>query len=278
MQSVDLHTHSTVSDGLLAPAELARRAHRNQADLWALTDHDELGGVNEARTTADELGLRFVAGVEISVSWTDDLPIHVLGLNVDEHNSALQHGLAVVREGRDARAHRIADELLRFGVEDAYQGALKHAGNPSLISRSHFARYLAEKGFATDIHSVFDNWLAQGKRGYVEHAWATLPDALEWIHNSGGVSVLAHPGRYRLSASGLRKLVEKFKELGGMGIEVISGSQSMEATRVCASLARRFELMASCGSDYHGPGESWIDLGKVPQLPDGLQPVWNSFR
>jgi predicted metal-dependent phosphoesterase TrpH len=273
--NADLHCHSTVSDGLLSPAEVMRRAKSNGVELLALTDHDELGGLAEARATATEIGLRFVDGVEISISWGDDQTVHIVALGIDPLNAELIEGLHQVRSGRDARAGRMAAELDKVGIHGAYEGALRHAGNPALVSRSHFARYIVEQGHAKDVKSVFDHWLAKGKPGYVGHAWATLEDALRWIEGAGGVAVIAHPGRYRLSKAELRALFVAFKDRGGRGIEVLSGSNKDDEVREFARIAREFGFLASRGSDFHGPGESWIDLGKLPDLPEGLTPVWS---
>jgi len=275
--NADLHCHSTVSDGLLAPAELVRRAHGNGVELLALTDHDELGGLAEARAMADDLGLRFVDGAEVSISWGDDQTVHIVALGVDPAAPALVEGLRQVRSGRDARAGRMAAELDKVGIHGAYEGALRHAGNPALVSRSHFARYIVEQGHAKDVKSVFDYWLARGKPGYVQHAWATLEDALRWIEGAGGVAVIAHPGRYRLSASERRELFSAFKDLGGRGIEVLSGSHKDDEVREFSRIAREFGFFASRGSDFHGPGESWVDLGRMPDLPEDLTPVWSQL-
>jgi hypothetical protein len=273
--NADLHCHSTVSDGLLAPAELARRAKANGVELWALTDHDEIGGLAEAAATAAEIGLRFVTGVEVSVSWGEDQTVHIVGLGFDPNYPPLVAGLAQVRGGRDSRAMRMAAELDKVGIHGAYEGALKYAGNPALISRSHFARYIVELGHAKEVKSVFDWWLAKGKPGYVSHPWATMEDALAWIHGAGGVAVIAHPGRYRLTKEQLREMFGVFKRLGGRGIEVISGSHGEDEMREYARIAREFGFLASRASDFHGPGESWIDLGKLADLPPDLTPVWS---
>ncbi len=275
--NADLHCHSTVSDGLLSPAEVMRRAKSNGVELMALTDHDEVGGLAEARATADEIGLRFVDGVEISISWGDDQTVHIVALGIDPANAELIEGLHQVRSGRDARAGRMAAELDKVGIHGAYEGALRHAGNPALVSRSHFARYIVEQGHAKDVKSVFDHWLAKGKPGYVGHAWATLEDALRWIDGAGGIAVIAHPGRYRLSKAELRALFGAFKDRGGRGIEVLSGSNKDDEVREFSRIAREFGFLASRGSDFHGPGESWIDLGKLPDLPEGLTPVWSQL-
>ncbi|MBI5785084.1 MAG: PHP domain-containing protein [Rhodocyclales bacterium] len=272
--NADLHCHSTVSDGLLAPAELVRHAVGNGVELLALTDHDEIGGLDEAAKEAKQLGLRFVNGVEISVSWGDDQTVHIVGLGFDGGHAPLVEGLARVRSGRDSRAQRIAAELDKVGIHGAYEGALKYVGNPALISRSHFARYIVELGHAKEVKGVFDWWLAKGKPGYVGHPWASLEDAIGWIGGAGGLAVVAHPGRYRLSSAEMAAMLGAFKDLGGVGIEVLSGSHNEEHVREYAHLARRYGFLASRGSDFHGPGESWIDLGRLPDLPEDLTPVW----
>lgn len=273
--NADLHCHSTVSDGLLKPAEVVRRAHANGVELLALTDHDELGGLSEARTEAATLGLRFIDGVEISVTWGDDVTVHVLALGIDPDNATLRAGLARAREGRDARAAAMAAELDKVGIHGAYEGARRFARNPALISRAHMARYIVEIGRARDLKSVFDHWLAKGKPGYVRHVWGALAEAVGWIHAAGGIAVVAHPGRYRVSKAELRTLLAEFKALGGDGIEVLSGSQGASDLDEMATLARKYDFLASTGSDYHGPGESWVDLGKMPSLPVDLTPVWS---
>lgn len=275
--NADLHCHSTVSDGLLSPGDLARRAKANGVELWALTDHDEIGGLPEARAVAAEVGLPFVNGVEISVSWGEDQTVHIVGLGFDDAYAPLVTGLATVRGGRDSRAQRMAAELDKVGIHGAYEGALKYAGNPALISRSHFARYIVELGHAKEVKSVFDWWLAKGKPGYVSHPWATMEQALGWIKAAGGIAVMAHPGRYRVSKAELHEMFGVFKDLGGRGIEVISGSHAEEQTLECAGAAREFGFLASRASDFHGPGESWIDLGKLPPLPEDLTPVWSEL-
>lgn len=273
----DLHCHSNLSDGLLPPAALVRRAHANGVDLLSLTDHDELSGLAEARATADELGLRFIDGVEISISWGDDQTVHILGLGVDPANAALQAGLQQVRSGRDARAELMAAELDKVGIHGAYAGALRYAGNPAMISRAHFARYIVEQGHARDTKTVFDHWLAKDKPGYVPHVWATLEDAVRWIVGAGGTAVVAHPARYRLNDAQRRALFAAFHDLGGRGIEVLSGSQSPDEAGEFIRICREFGFLASSGSDFHGPGESWMDLGGLPALPDGLTPVWTPW-
>lgn len=272
--NADLHCHSIVSDGTLAPAELAERAHANGVDLWALTDHDELGGLAEAQQTADSLGMRFVPGVEISVSFAAQT-VHIIALDVDPNNTDLREGLQQIRTGRDQRAKDMAAGLERhLGLTNVYAGALRYAGNPALLSRTHFARLLVEQGVCRQTHEVFGRFLTPGKPGYVDHEWARLEDALGWIAAAEGVAVIAHPGRYRFSAAEERGLMEQFKELGGQAIEVVTGSHSASQARKYGKLAREFGFYASRGSDFHSPGESVCDLGRLAPLPADLAPVW----
>jgi predicted metal-dependent phosphoesterase TrpH len=271
--NVDLHCHSTVSDGTLAPREVVRRAHRNGVQAMALTDHDEISGLDEAAAEAAAVGMCFIPGVEISVSWAEET-IHIVGLRIDSRNAALVEGLAGVRGGRQARAREIAAGLARAGIADAYEGALKYVGNPNLISRSHFARHLVEAGVCSDMKQVFSAYLVNGKPGYVPHRWARLADAVRWIRSAGGVAVLAHPARYRLDETGLWALVTEFREAGGGGIEVLSGSHSKADCSRFAKWSRDFGLPASRGSDFHDPVESNFDLGGLPPLPDALVPLW----
>ena len=240
--NADLHCHSTASDGTLPPAAVVRRAQANGVDLLALTDHDELLGLAEAAAEAADIGLRFVPGVEISVSWLDQT-LHIVGLGVDPANEALVAGLAQVRGGRDGRAMRIGDELARIGIAGAFEGALRYAGNPALLSRAHFARYLVEVGVAKNVHDVFLHYLARGKPGYVEHVWATLEDALGWIKGAGGLAVIAHPGRYRLSHVEMDILFDKFRELGGDAVEVACGAHDGGQVLAFARMARKFGLI-----------------------------------
>ncbi|WP_374244946.1 3',5'-nucleoside bisphosphate phosphatase [Zoogloea sp.] len=272
--NADLHSHSTASDGTLAPDALVRRAHANGVDLLALTDHDELLGLPEAAATAAELGLRFVPGVEVSVSWLDQT-VHIVGLGIDPTDAALIAGLDRVRSGRDGRAAKIAAELDRIGIHGALEGALRYVGNPALISRAHFARFLVEAGIAKNVHDVFLHYLARGKPGYVEHVWATLEDAVGWIKGAGGLAVIAHPGRYRLSHVEMDILFDKFRELGGDAVEVACGAHDGGQVLAFARMARRFGLMASRASDFHGPEDSPIDIGRAPPLPPDLTPVWS---
>jgi len=277
MLNVDLHCHSSVSDGALAPAELAARAKGNGVDIWALTDHDEIGGIAEARAAAHDLGMRYVSGVEISVTWAGKT-LHVVGLQIDETNESLARGLAETRSGRVRRARDMAAQLDAIGISGAYEGALQFVANPNLISRTHFARFLIERGVCADVHEVFANYLIQGKPGYVPHRWAGLEEAVGWIRGAGGVPVIAHPGRYKFDALAFSTLFDEFRRLGGAGIEVVTGSHTVEQYDEFARLAARYGFLASRGSDFHAPGESRVDLGALPPLPGNVVPVWHDWR
>lgn len=276
MARYDLHCHSTHSDGLLTPDALVRRAASRGVEVLALTDHDEVSGIPDAREAAAAVGIRLIEGTEISVSW-EDHTIHVVALAIDSDDPALAEGLAAVRSGRDARAHRIAESLARAGIPGALEGARRYVTSDRLITRTHFARFLVEAGYVRDTRTVFTRYLTPGKPGYVRHAWATMPDAIGWIHGAGGLAVIAHPGRYKVSPTALRRLIGDFKAQGGDGIEVLSASHTPAQAVEFATLSRVFGLLASTGSDYHGPGESWLDLGDLPELPAGVVPVWTRF-
>jgi predicted metal-dependent phosphoesterase TrpH len=272
----DLHCHSTASDGLLAPADLVRRAAGNGVEILALTDHDELCGLAEARAQARDLGLRFIDGVEVSISW-GGITIHVVGLNIDPHNRQLQQGLQGIRQGRAERAKKMAQDLERVGIPGSLEGAYAYVDNPNLIGRTHFARFLVEKRYVSDVKSAFQHYLVSGKPGYVPHQWATLADALSYIKAGGGIPVVAHPGRYKLTRTEMRAFLGEFRDGGGAGIEVVTSSHTPEQSLEYAILAREFGFLASRGSDFHGPGESRVDLGRLPNLAADLKPVWHDW-
>lgn len=277
MPIVDLHSHSRASDGLLSPAEVARRAVDNGVDMLALTDHDETQGLAQARGVADASGMRFINGVEISIEWSG-LQVHIVGLDFDADDATLNAGLERIRSGRVERARRMAADLERVDIPGCFEGAMRYAENPNLIGRSHFARYMVERGVCRDTQSVFESYLVPGKPGYVTHRWVTLADAVSWIRGAGGLAVIAHPGRYKFSRVEMRHLFDEFKGLGGQAIEVVSGSQSQDHLIQMSRLAREYGFLASCGSDFHGPEESHIDIGGNASLPGDLTPVWTAFR
>lgn len=270
----DLHCHSVVSDGTLTPEVLAARAKANGVDLWALTDHDEVGGQQRAATAAQAQGMAYLTGVEISVTFAHTT-VHIVGLGFDAGNAALVQGLERTRGGRGERAREMAEQLAKVGIAGAYEGALHFVGNPELISRTHFARFLVEAGVCKDTNEVFRKYLIEGKPGFVPHRWASLGDAVRWIKEAGGVAVIAHPARYRLSANEEFALFSEFKQHGGQGVEVVTGSHSAAEAVVYAAMAQEFGLAASRGSDFHSPDESHTDMGTLPPLPAHVQPVWD---
>ena len=275
--NADLHCHSAVSDGTLQPEALARRAKANGVDLWALTDHDEIGGQQRAREAAGALGLPYLSGTEISVTFLGTT-VHIVGLGFDPDDTQLRDGLAATRGGRRERAFEMAAGLAKVGIRDSFEGALAYAGNPELIARTHFARYLVETGVCSDTSEVFRKYLTEGKPGFVPHRWAALADAVRWIREAGGIAVIAHPARYRFTANEEAALFNEFIGHGGRGVEVVTGSHtSAEATRY-ADVALEYGLLASRGSDFHGPGESHTDLGALPALPAKLTPVWTALH
>ncbi|MCU6433282.1 PHP domain-containing protein [Undibacterium sp. Jales W-56] len=276
LPNVDLHCHSTISDGVLAPADVAARAKANGVDVWALTDHDEIRGIAQARSAALDLGLDYVTGVEISITWAGKT-IHIVGLNIDETNENLVRGLAETRSGRERRAHDIAAGLAKIGIPDAFQGALTYVGNPDLISRSHFARYLVEIGVCENVNEVFKRYLVEDKPGYVPHRWATLAEAVKWIQGAGGEAVVAHPGRYDLSPIAFDAFFTEFKSYGGSAIEVVTGSHTVDQYEEYTKIASRYGFLGSRGSDFHGPDDAVVDLGQLPPLSSTLTPVWSKW-
>lgn len=276
MPYYDLHSHSLASDGTLPPSALVRRARRAGVDVLALTDHDETAGIAQATETAAKCGVTLVPGAEISVTWSSGT-IHIVGLGIDPDNAELQAGLARLREFRAWRAEEIGRRLAKHGIEGAYESACSWARG-RIISRTHFAKFLVEKGYAKDTRAVFKHFLRANKPGHVAGQWAGLEEAVGWIRGAGGMAVVAHPARYRLTATKLRALLGAFKECGGEGLEVVSGSHSQSDTRSMARLAAKYGLLASAGSDYHGPGHGWGRLGRLPPLPDECTPIWSAWN
>jgi len=271
--NADLHCHSVVSDGTLTPEALALRAKANGVALWSLTDHDELAGQSRAIEAARQIGLPYVTGTEISVTFAC-VTVHIVGLGMDPDHPALVKGLRETRGGREARARAMSADLERAGIGGAYEGALRYVDNPELISRTHFARHLVETGVCADTHEVFRRYLVEGKPGYVPHRWASLRDAVGWITGAGGVAVIAHPARYRFTANEEYALFTEFCQLGGQAVEVVTGAHSTSEYAKYAEFCLEFGLAASRGSDFHSPHESRIDLGQLPDLPGQVKPVW----
>ncbi len=271
--NADLHCHSVVSDGTLTPEALAARARANGVQLWALTDHDEIGGQHRAAAAARAEGMAYLTGTEISVTFANTT-VHIVGLGFDPDDARLAEGLAATRGGRGARAQEMSRQLAQVGIQGAYEGALKYVGNPELISRTHFARFLVETGVCQDTPEVFRKYLTEGKPGYVPHRWAALGDAVRWVTEAGGMAVIAHPARYKFTPNEEYALFSEFKEHGGRGVEVVTGSHSPAEYVTYAAMAQEFGLAASRGSDFHSPDESHTDLGMLPDLPGQLTPVW----
>ncbi len=271
--NADLHCHSVVSDGTLTPEALAARAHANGVELWSLTDHDEIGGQARACAAAQALGMGYLYGTEISVSFAGRT-VHIVGLGFDPQDPRMQEGLRSTRGGRHDRALDMAAGLAKVGIHGSFEGALTYAGNPDLISRTHFARYLVETGVCADTYEVFRRFLTEGKPGYVEHRWAGLGNAVSWIRECQGVAVIAHPARYDFTPTEEYALFSEFKRHGGQAVEVVTGSHSAAEAIQYADMAREFGLAASRGSDFHSPEESRTDLGALPWLPGNLTPVW----
>ncbi len=271
--NADLHCHSVVSDGTLTPEVLAQRAKDLGVELWALTDHDEVGGQHRAAAAARALALPYLTGTEISVTFANKT-VHIVGLGFDADDPQLVQGLRSTRGGRDVRAREMADQLAAVGIPGSFEGALKYAGNPELISRTHFARFLVETGVCKDTPEVFRKYLTEGKPGFIPHRWASLSNAVRWITDAGGVAIIAHPARYGFTANEEYALFTEFKAHGGRGVEVVTGSHSSADAVTYADMAREFQLAASRGSDFHSPDESHTDLGQLPWLPGDLQPVW----
>lgn len=262
-----------VSDGTLTPEELAVRAQANGVELWALTDHDEVGGQHRAAAAARAAGMAYLTGTEISVTFCNET-VHIVGLGFDADNAEMTQGLYDTRGGRGKRAQEMAEQLAQVGIRGAYEGALRFVGNPELISRTHFARFLVEQGHCKDTSEVFRKFLTEGKPGYVPHRWANLKDAIRWINDAGGMAVIAHPGRYKFTANEEYALFTEFKAHGGRAVEVVTGSHTPAEYVEYADKALEFGLAASRGSDFHSPDESHCDLGKLPVLPGKLTPVW----
>ncbi|MCU7959878.1 MAG: PHP domain-containing protein [gamma proteobacterium symbiont of Bathyaustriella thionipta] len=272
---VDLHSHSSASDGSLSPQQLVTQAARAGVKTLALTDHDTLSGLAQAQLAAQQVGMQLVNGVEISVSW-NKRTVHIVGLNVDPANEMLQKGLQGLRDFREWRAQEIARRLQKKGIEGALEGASAYATG-DLISRTHFARFLVEKAYAKSMRDVFRHYLVVNKPGHVAGDWTTLEECVSWVKAAGGQAVVAHPARYRLTRSKLLRLLREFHEMGGAAMEVVSGSHSRDEIFTMARHAADCSLLASAGSDYHGPENPWVKLGKLPPLPENCTPIWHDW-
>ncbi len=272
---IDLHAHSTHSDGVLTPQQLVARAREQGVEALALTDHDIISGLAEAAAAALQHGIHFISGVEISVTWGRRV-VHIVGLDIDPNSVELQARLQKLQQARDERAQRIGVKLHKAGVPDAYAHAQTLAGGGN-VTRTHFARVIVASGSCDTEAQAFEKYLAQGKSGYVQTQWATLEETVALITGAGGVAVVAHPARYKMTRTMLRELLREFRALGGMAMEVVNGGLNADSIAANAALARQFDLLASVGSDFHHPKNRWIELGRLAPLPQDLLPVWSKF-
>jgi 3',5'-nucleoside bisphosphate phosphatase len=272
----DLHNHSYCSDGAHSPSELVAIARAAGTDVLALTDHDCTDGIAEATAAAVATGLHFVPGVEVSVTW-EGTTIHIVGLAIDPAHPTLVAGLASIRDGRIARAREMAKDFDSLGITGTFEGAYALAENKVMLGRTHFARHLVDRGIVRDIPHAFERFLVKGRAGYVAHEWASLTDAVQWICAAGGIAVIAHPGRYKITHEALLQLIREFIAAGGEAIEVVTGSHSPDHFRKFARIAREYGLLASRGADFHGLEESPFRPGTLPPLPADLTPVWSRW-
>jgi len=272
---VDLHLHSTASDGVLDPAALVAHVAACGVGLMALTDHDTVAGVEAAANAARSAGIGFVAGVEVSARWRGRT-IHVLGLAVDSTDSRLAAGLASQQALREQRAERIAARLDAAGAPgSAALASIRAAG--SLPTRTHFARALVAAGVSADAGAAFERWLGRGRPGSVPSEWPELHETTSWILAAGGEAAIAHPLRYLLSGGARRELCTEFRAAGGHGVEVVTGSAGPAQREQAISLAVRCGLEGSVGSDFHDPAVPWNPPGRLAKLPDSIRPIWSDF-
>lgn len=271
----DFHCHSTASDGQLLPCDVVTRAYNNGVRCLSLTDHDTTAGLGEAITRANKIGIHVVPGIELSANWSHQC-FHIVGLGIDPENSELAQGIKRTESLREHRARAIGVRLAKKGIPECYESAKKIAGT-GMLTRTHFAKHLVEKKYADTMQKAFDRYLVRGKSGFVATEWPELGQVVAWIKGAGGIPVLAHPRRYKITATRLRQLLTEFKELGGVGIEVVCGNSNANDIQESARLARRFKLSGSVGSDFHSPDNKWIELGRLHALPEGVEPIWNSL-
>jgi len=274
--TIDLHCHSTISDGLYPPEQLVAHAHKQGVKVLALTDHDDMSGLGIARDAAERLGVSFINGVEISVTWKKRT-LHIVGLKVDPGYSPLKTALDAVRQGRIDRAKLMAEGLEKVGIEGSFEGAQTIADG-GIITRSHFARFLVDSGHVKNVKTVFKKYLVKGKPGFIDHQWMSLEEAVTLIRDSGGTAVVAHPGRYDLGMINMHLLMHEFRRYGGEAIEVVTGSHTPPQYDQFAKIAHKFSLKASLGSDFHGPGVSYMEMGCISELPSGCVPVWQDWE
>ncbi len=268
----DLHCHSTASDGALSPTELVQRAHHQGVTSLALTDHDTTAGLSEAQMCAAAMGVKLIAGIELSTNWQDKC-FHVVGLGIDPTYAPLAGATNNLQSTRLERAEKIALKLEKKRIPGALE-AVKNAAGAGMITRTHFADFLLSQNHVSTQQEAFDRYLAKGKPAYVSTSWAELELAVNWITGSGGIAVLAHPLRYKLTANWMKRLLTAFKDAGGQGIEVITARNNADEVRLVADYAARFDLAGSMGSDFHSTANQWVELGRLAPLPKSIKPVW----
>lgn len=272
----DLHCHSSFSDGALTPSEVILRAKEQGVTTLALTDHDTVAGLAEAQQAAEQQALDFIPGIELSCLWSNKT-FHVLGLNIDPSNAEILTGTQQLQEIRLERAKKIADKLAKNKIPGAF-AAVQVAAGVGMITRPHFANFLLENNHVSSIQNAFDRYLGQGKSAFVNTQWVEMENAIHWINSAGGVAVVAHPMRYKLTASWMRRFLSAFKEMGGQGIEVITARSNPDEIRRTIHFAQQFELYGSVGSDFHTPKNQWVELGRLASLPINIKPVWELFN
>lgn len=275
LEKYDLHSHSTASDGALSPTELVLRAQQQGVSVLALTDHDTIAGLAEATAAAQQCGIRLVAGIELSATFENHC-LHIVGLNINPEHPALLAGLAKQQGVRDSRAQKIAAKLAKRGIPDAYPAVVEVVGSGE-ITRLHFADFLLAQGYVSSQQEAFDRYLNKGKSAFVPTVWADMAECVAWITAAGGVAVMAHPLRYKLTTRWLNKVLTAFKQAGGQGLEVVTGRASIDDIRLSHLHAGHHQLYASAGSDFHAPGNQWLELGRLAQLPEGALPIWQLF-
>ncbi len=276
MDKYDLHCHSTASDGSLSPSQLVERAHGQKVTKLALTDHDTINGLEEAQQAAMKAGLSLIPGIELSANWEHKC-FHIIGLGIDPTCSSIVQGIATQQQIRAERAKKIADKLAKKQIHGAYEAVCKAAGK-GMITRLHFANFLFEQKHVNTLQQAFDKYLGKGKAAYVTTRWAEMDEAVRWIIESGGIAVLAHPLRYKLTTSWMKRALKAFKQAGGQGIEVVTGRSSKDDIQRTHHFAQLYDLCASQGSDFHSPDNEWVELGRLAPLPKNSKPVWDLFN
>lgn len=272
----DLHCHSTASDGDFSPTELIKRAAKNAVTTLALTDHDTIDGLAEAKMCADELKITLINGIEISTQWEKQC-LHIVGLNIEPQHESLQKIIHEAKIMRQQRAEKIAVKLEKKGISGAIDFVQKSPID-GMITRSHFAHFLVSQFHVSTLQEAFDRYLGDGKSAYVSTTWTPLETVIQAIRDAGGIPVVAHPLRYKLTTTRMKKMLTVFKNAGGLAMEIVTGRYNPDEMRILANYANQFELVGSVGSDFHSPENQWIDLGRLAPLPNSVKPVWELWK